>query len=441
MQNQSANIYRILTLTTDLLLIVGLFAVVGWWRFEDLRISNPEYYNYYLQLWVLTGVSWLVVGRWSGSFTYTAGLEQRNVTGQLLQAALAQFAILAFIVVGLKGYYYSRLFLAVFFSAFYAFAWLSRLFYVAYLRRQMAAGKWQRRFYLLGNHATADAFIALTTHRPELGWTYVGADVAALADKLDIDEIICALSPASAQYQEAERWAEMRGVRFRYLPDMGAHYAGQMNMSTLEGIPVFSQRSEPLLLWSNALLKRLFDVVFALVGVLVLLSWIFPISAILLLLSGVKPLFIQERVGFSGRPFKVLKFQTIKPSTGDSNALQRWMRKMGWDELPQLFNVLAGQMSLVGPRPHTSEDVESYSSLVKNYRIRHWAKPGMTGLAQSRGLRGGGPGADEALLQERIRADVYYIENWSLLLDLRIILETLLRTVFYPSSLHQKLDT
>ncbi len=174
MQNQSANIYRILTLTTDLLLIVGLFAAVGWWRFEDLRISNPEYYNYYLQLWVLTGVSWLVVGRWSGSFTYTAGLEQRNVTGQLLQAALAQFAILAIIVVGLKGYYYSRLFLAVFFSAFYAFAWLSRLFYVAYLRRQMAAGKWQRRFYLLGNHATADAFIALTTHRPELGWTYVG---------------------------------------------------------------------------------------------------------------------------------------------------------------------------------------------------------------------------------------------------------------------------
>ena len=222
---------------------------------------------------------------------------------------------------------------------------------------------------------------------------------------------------------------------------MGAHYAGQMNMSTLEGIPVFSQRSEPLLLWSNALLKRLFDVVFALAGVVVLLSWIFPISAILLLLSGVKPLFIQERVGLSGRPFKVLKFQTIKPSTGDSNALQRWMRKMGWDELPQLFNVLAGQMSLVGPRPHTSEDVESYSSLVKNYRIRHWAKPGMTGLAQSRGLRGGGPGADEALLQERIRADVYYIENWSLLLDLRIILETLLRTVFYPSSLHQKLDT
>ena len=441
MQNQSANIYRILTLTTDLLLIVGLFAAVGWWRFEDLRISNPEYYNYYLQLWVLTGVSWLVVGRWSGSFTYTAGLEQRNVTGQLLQAALAQFAILAIIVVGLKGYYYSRLFLAVFFSAFYAFAWLSRLFYVAYLRRQMAAGKWQRRFYLLGSHATADAFIALTTHRPELGWTYVGADAGALDERLDIDEIICALSPASAQYQEAERWAEMRGVRFRYLPDMGAHYAGQMNMSTLEGIPVFSQRSEPLLLWSNALLKRLFDVVFALVGIVLLLSWIFPISAILLLLSGVKPLFIQERVGLSGKPFKVLKFQTIKPSTGNSNALQLWMRKMGWDELPQLFNVLAGQMSLVGPRPHTSEDVESYSSLVKNYRIRHWAKPGMTGLAQSRGLRGGGPGADEALLQERIRADVYYIENWSLLLDLRIILETLLRTVFYPSSLHQKLDT
>ena len=440
MQNQSANIYRILTLTTDLILIIILFLSVGWWRFDDLHISNPEYYNYYLQLWVLIGVSWFGAGRWSGSFTYTAGLEQRNVTGQLLQAALAQFAIMAIIVIGLKGYYYSRLFLVVFFSAFYTFAWLSRIIYVVYLRRLMAAGKWHRKYLLIGSHATSEAFIALTTLRPELGWTHVGGISEMANESVAIDELICALSPASEAYHLAEHWAEQRGVRFRYLPDMGGHYAGQMNMSNLEGIPVFSQRSEPLSLWSNSLLKRIFDVVFSIVGILFFLSWIFPLSSLLLILSGVKPLFIQERVGLSGEPFKVVKFRTINPSTRNSNGLQRWMRKMGWDELPQLFNVLAGHMSLVGPRPHTRADVESYSTLVKNYRIRHWAKPGMTGLAQSRGLRGGGPGADEALLKERIRADVYYIENWSLLLDVRIILETLLRTVFIPSSLHQKSD-
>jgi lipopolysaccharide/colanic/teichoic acid biosynthesis glycosyltransferase len=439
MQNQSANIYRLLTIITDVALILGLFALVGWWRFEDLRISNPEYYNYYLQLWVLTGVSWIAVGRWSGSFTYTAGLEQRNVTAQLLQAALAQFAILAIIVVGLKGYYYSRLFLVAFFAAFYTLAWISRLLFVNYLRRQMAAGKWQRKFYLVGEHSTSSAFLTLVEARPELGWSCAGKHKEELPKESGpIEEVICAASPASNTFKSAELWAEQRGIRFRYLPDMGPDYAGQMNMSTLEGIPIFSQRKEPLLLWSNVLLKRLFDIVFALLAIVLLLSWIFPLSALLLLISGISPLFIQERVGLSGKPFKVVKFRTMKPSSGTSNALQRWMRKMGWDELPQLWNVLMGHMSLVGPRPHTVEDVDVYSALVKNYRIRHWAKPGMTGLAQSRGLRGGGPGADEALLKERIRADVYYIENWSLLLDIRVILETLVRTIFYPSSLHKK---
>ena len=123
---------------------------------------------------------------------------------------------------------------------------------------------------------------------------------------------------------------------------------------------------------------------------------------------------------------------------GQSNALQSWMRKTGIDEIPQLLNVLLGQMSLVGPRPHTSGDGIAYSKMVQSYRVRYWTKPGLTGLAQIRGLRGGGDSARKELLELRIRADVYYIENWSLLLDLRILIETVLRTLLAPSSLHAK---
>jgi lipopolysaccharide/colanic/teichoic acid biosynthesis glycosyltransferase len=168
------------------------------------------------------------------------------------------------------------------------------------------------------------------------------------------------------------------------------------------------------------------------------LSWLFPLLGILLLFSGAgNPWFIQEREGLQGRPFKVLKFKTMNHE-GQSNALQSWMRKTGIDEIPQLLNVLLGQMSLVGPRPHTSGDGIAYSKMVQSYRVRYWTKPGLTGLAQIRGLRGGGDSARKELLELRIRADVYYIENWSLLLDLRILIETVLRTLLAPSSLHAK---
>ena len=132
MQNQSSQIFRLGTLLIDGALLLTLFVVIGLWRFDDLRISNPEYYNYYLQLLVLTLVSWYGAGRWAGMFSYTSGLEQRNVLANVVRGALGQMAILAIIVVGLKGYYYSRLFLASYFSLFYASVIIYRLIFVQF---------------------------------------------------------------------------------------------------------------------------------------------------------------------------------------------------------------------------------------------------------------------------------------------------------------------
>ena len=444
MQNQSANIYKFLSVLMDFVLIVGLYVAVGFWRFEDLRISNPEYYNYYLQLWVLVLASWLAVGNISGIYSYRSGLEQRNVTAQVLRAAVGQFAFLAIVVVGLKGYYYSRVFIAVFFSSFYLLAWLGRMLLVLYLRAQMAAGKWQRPVVMVGAHSTARSMIELIHGRPELGWRCVAeVENAHGLDQVqgDFDELICAHDPSSSAYEEVQNWAEEHGKRFRYLPNMGEHYAGQMSMQTLEGLPVFAKREEPLAGWSNALFKRVFDLVFSAVGIVGILLWLLPILILVQFLSGeFRPFFLQKRVGHGGHEFTVLKLRTMRSGTEQSNAVQRWMRKLGLDELPQFFNVFIGQMSLVGPRPHTAGDDENYGALVQSYRIRHWAKPGMTGLAQIRGLRGGGASASKDLLVERIKADVYYIENWSPILDLRIVAETIVRTVFYPSSLHRKID-
>ena len=440
MQNQSSQIFRLGTLLIDGVLLIALFVALGIWRFDDLRISNPEYYNYYLQLLVLTLVSWYAAGRWSGMFTYTSGLEQRNVTANVLRGALAQLAILAIIVVGLKGYYYSRLFLGTYFTLLYGIALVYRLIFVQFLRNQMAKGKWQRTFIVTGKHSSSESLIELTTHRPELGWKYEGTVAAGDLDNHTekAQDLICAYSPSTAEYRLAQNYAASNGMRFRFLPDMGSHYAGELFLESLEGIPLFSARKEPLSNWSNKLIKRIFDILISFFLIVALLSWLMPILAILLLLTGAgNPLFIQRREGLEGKTFSVLKLRTIGADS-TSNSLQRWMRKTGADELPQLFNVLFGQMSLVGPRPHTEGDGAKYAEKIGNYKIRHWAKPGLTGLAQTRGLRGGDSAANEQLLEARIRADIYYVEHWSVLLDLRILIETFVRTLFAPSSLHQK---
>ena len=441
MQNQSSQIFRLGTLVIDGVLIVTLFAAVSYWRFADLRISNPEYYNYYLQLFVLTFVSWYASGRWARTFTYSSGLEQRNVLANVLRGAIAQFAILSIIVVGLKGYYYSRLFLGTYFGLLYGAAIMYRLIFVQFLRHQMAKGRWQRTFILVGMHSTAQALIELVNIRPDLGLQHQGTLEVTALDKQDFpesQELICALAPSTKAYELAQDYALKQGMRFRYLPDMGPNYVGQLFLESLEGFPLFSERRDPLSNWFNKIAKRLFDVFFTVIGIALVLSWMLPLFAIILVLSGAGfPFFTQRREGLEGRKFTVLKFRTIN-SKGTSNAIQRWMRKLGIDELPQLFNVLAGQMSLIGPRPHTEGDGFNYAAKIRQYKIRHWAKPGLTGLAQTRGLRGGDAAADKGLLEARIRADIYYIENWSVLLDIRLLLETVIRTVFLPSSLHKK---
>ena len=289
MQNQSSQIFRLGTLVIDGVLIVTLFAAVSYWRFADLRISNPEYYNYYLQLFVLTFVSWYASGRWAKTFTYSSGLEQRNVLANVLRGAIAQFAILSIIVVGLKGYYYSRLFLGTYFGLLYGAAIMYRLIFVQFLRHQMAKGRWQRAFILVGMHGTAQALIELVSIRPDLGLQHQGTLEVTALDKQDFpesQELICALAPSTKAYELAQDYALKQGMRFRYLPDMGPNYVGQLFLESLEGFPLFSERRDPLSNWFNKIAKRLFDVFFTVIGIALVLSWMLPLFAIILVLSG-----------------------------------------------------------------------------------------------------------------------------------------------------------
>src|ERR1700744_46498 len=181
--------------------------------------------------------------------------------------------------------------------------------------------------------------------------------------------------------------------------------------------------------------KRSFDILFSLFIIFFVFSWLYPILAILIKLESKGPVFfVQLRTGRNNMHFKCYKFRSMRVN-GDADKKQAtlndhritrigaFMRKTSLDEIPQFFNVLIGNMSIVGPRPHMISHTEQYSQLIDKFMVRHFLKPGITGYAQTNGFRGETKTTEDML--KRVEADVWYLENWSFLLDLKIIFLTM----------------
>jgi putative colanic acid biosynthesis UDP-glucose lipid carrier transferase len=192
---------------------------------------------------------------------------------------------------------------------------------------------------------------------------------------------------------------------------------------------------EPLEDVGNQIKKRLFDILVSSIAIIFILSWLVPLLAILIKLESKGPvLFIQQRNGKDGKPFSCLKFRSMKVNTDSDNKqatkqderitkMGAFMRKTSLDELPQFFNVLTSDMSVVGPRPHMLKHTEEYSRLINQFMIRHFLKPGITGWAQVNGLRGETKTTED--MANRVKYDIWYLENWSLWLDARIVFMTI----------------
>ncbi|MDO4224437.1 MAG: exopolysaccharide biosynthesis polyprenyl glycosylphosphotransferase [Bergeyella zoohelcum] len=208
----------------------------------------------------------------------------------------------------------------------------------------------------------------------------------------------------------------------------------------IESQPVLTPTKFPLEQIGNSLVKRIFDVLFSLIFLLFIGIWLFPILALLVKLDSRGPVFfVQKRFGYRDRIFGCIKFRTMKVNAESSQRttlknderitpLGKFLRKTSLDETPQFINVLLGDMSVIGPRPHMLSVDEHYKPKINRYAIRNMVKPGITGLAQVNGLRGDKENMD-IQMKKRILADTFYIKNWSLSLDFVIILKTLLLLV------------
>ena len=342
-----------------------------------------------------------------------------------------QFKILVSIIIGISLFK---------FLSFYA------------LKRYRKGGKNYRNVVILGQDDTSEHVSKIFLEEDMLGYKYHGffSDIIKNGDgylgELDdcydyilnnnIDEIYCTVSALKKeQVKEFTKFANTHSRVIKLIPNSNELYSKNVRAEYYSNTLVLNVERLPLDIAENRVMKRTFDIIFSLFIIVFILSWLVPLMAILIKLESKGPvLFKQEREGLGGYHFVCYKFRSMKVNrlsdkrhaTRNDERITRigaFLRKTSIDELPQFFNVLNGDMSVVGPRPHVSTFSEEYQKEIDNYMERHTVKPGITGLAQVSGYRGEVTKSSD--IKNRVRFDIFYIENWSILLDLRIIVQTI----------------
>jgi putative colanic acid biosynthesis UDP-glucose lipid carrier transferase len=265
-----------------------------------------------------------------------------------------------------------------------------------------------------------------------------------LREKSITQVILLDLAPGTDQVRRLTQICEGAAVRLLALHDVSDYFNHTTTVFEDDGVRFIGLRDEPLESPFNRMVKRILDFAVALPVVVLLLPPVMVVVWLIQRLQSPGPLFFKQvRVGLMGQPFRMYKFRTMH-SDGGNEAKQasrndpriypagHWLRKLSIDELPQFLNVLYGNMSVVGPRPHLPKHEEMFAKAMRRYPIRRFIPPGLTGWAQICGFRG--EIHSEADIQKRVEADIYYLENWSLSLDCLIILKTIKHCIFPPRS-------
>jgi Undecaprenyl-phosphate glucose phosphotransferase len=448
----------------DALLIAGAWLAAYWLRFRAFGLPAPlGMPSLSFHLWVgavLTPVGLLVLR----TFQLYRSARTARLSHELFVLAEGVAVITA--LAGLGSFFargeLPRSVLLIFAGLAIAALSTSRLVLRTYLRAMRRRGRNLRYVIVVGTGEQATQLIGKLEQHPDYGVAIRGlvtidpaqvgatvaghpvlgivADLPGLVERSGADFVYLALARSEWQAEEdALIRLSNSTVAVRLVPDLVRAFTLNAAVEDFDGMPVVLVTETPEQGW-NAVIKRAFDLVFATLG-LVLLSPLLLAVRIWVRLDSPGPvLYGQERVGINGRRFRMYKFRTMRAdaevegapgwTTADDPRRTRageTLRRLSLDELPQLWNVLLGHMSLVGPRPERPVYVDRFRASIPRYMLRHHVKAGMTGWAQVNGLRGDTP------LERRIEFDLYYIEHWSLAFDLRIIALTFVR-VFRDAS-------
>jgi len=420
------------------LLVICLFAY-----FLPINFETPWLFYGYLTF------SWIVISSKNGFYQVYRYTKVTYILKRLFNQFVFFFLILYAYIGFFKQPGISRLILGQYFIfvfiAVFSIKFLNYIFLMRY--RERVKGN-IRNVVVIGKNKKTKQLIKVFNESRQFGYQFV-KQFCPKEDNFDlrncfefiiennIDEIYCSISALSnEELTEFIDFADNNLRTLKFIPDNKNIFSKKLKFEYYDYIPVLSLRDIPLHNTINALFKRAFDVVFSLIIILGLLSWLTPLLAIIIRLESKGPIFFrQRRNGIDNREFYCYKFRSMTPNENADNdqakkndmritKIGKFIRRTSIDELPQFYNVFFGTMSVVGPRPHMVKHTNEYANKVDKYMLRHFVKPGITGLAQVRGYRG--EIENDVDILNRIKFDIFYIENWSMFLDLKIMVQTIL---------------
>ena len=462
------NLVRRLVITADFVImnLVLLFFI------KNVEQLVPEYFESATKITFFVANAALALGE----YFHSTIIHLRRIGFHMVMkrtfylAATATVAFFVFLrLLSSGGQMFS--FSLIFGLSLYMVLIITRLIELSILRYYRTKGYNSRSVMFVGNDPAIVEVYNMMTEDPSAGYKVLGyyadenivrapeglvrkGDIKTLnkimADSMNnaingvqnrVQEVFCCLShDDSEEIVKIMQFCDKNVIHFFYLPRLFGEYQLHLDARNFLGRTVYTNHQEPLASASNRAAKRAFDIAVSGFACLCMLPFI-PIIALIIKIQSPGPIFFkQARTGLDGDTFMCLKFRSMHVNKDADKAqatkndprkfaFGNFMRKTNIDEFPQFINVLKGDMSIVGPRPHMLHHTEVYGSLIDKYMVRHFAKPGITGWAQVTGYRG--ETKELWQMEERIRRDIWYIENWSFLLDIKIILLTA-KSIIFP---------
>jgi len=458
-KDNQANLNR-LHIVLDALIMVIAFALS--WYIRIIVIAGNELFKpavgvlpmevYFAALYFIIP-GYLIL---YSSFNLYTPRRVTKLTGEIAEIIKANtVGLIGFLVVlyMIKMTHFSRGVIFIFFGLNIVLCSISRIILRKILRFFRAKGYNLKHIMLVGYSRAAEAYIARITDNPQWGYAVAGVldddvpvgtsyhgvkvigridELQDYLDKNSYDEITVTLPLDNYdRLEELVAKCEKSGVHTKFIPDYTSLFPSNPYTEDVQGLAVINIRYIPLSNFLNKAVKRLMDIVGSIVAMIIFSPFmLFAVIAIKATDKG-PIIFKQERVGLQGKPFMMYKFRTMAVQTeseektgwttrNDSRVTKvgKFLRRTSIDEMPQFFNILKGDMSLVGPRPERPQFVEKFKEQIPRYMVKHQVRPGLTGWAQINGYRG------DTSIRKRIEFDIYYIENWTIWFDLKILAGT-----------------
>lgn len=430
---------RPISIVFDLLVIT----ILCLFFFKELNLNSLYYLAYQTLVWAI--IAFLI--QFYGIYRFTTPVE---IASKILkQGILFLLVIIAFFPFS-KTVLFSGKAIAYFMVSSFILITIFKFLLFYYLKKyRVVTGSNYRSAIIIGYTPESIRLKQLFETRVDYGYRFLGffsdkKSNSNIKGKLEnvksyvldngVNEIYCSLNEiTNEQLKDLVDFADENRKTIKFIPDTKEIFAKNLKIDYYEMFPVLSLQKTTLHDPITKAFKRVFDICFSLIVIFGLLSWLAPLLAILIKLESRGPIFFKQgRPGIDEKEFFCYKFRSmrinktteIEASKNDPRVTKigRFMRKTSIDEMPQFLNVLLGEMSVVGPRPHLWSQNKTYGNRINKYMMRHYVKPGITGLAQVKGFRGEIE-TDEDMVN-RIKYDVFYIENWSIILDIKIIVQT-----------------